>query len=51
MYNILSELGPYLTDGKNNDSAILNSIVQNNVQKIKDFRPPDKFDNHYLTIP
>ena len=39
-YN-LSVLGPYLADGKNNDSAILNSIIQGNVEEIKNWLEKD----------
>ena len=34
---IPSVLGPYLADGKNNVSAILNSIIQGNVEEIKNW--------------
>ena len=39
--DILSVLGPYLADGKNNDSAILNSIIRGNVEEIKNWLEKD----------
>jgi len=32
---IVSVLGPYLSDGKNNDASILNHVVKNNIEEIK----------------
>ena len=40
-YILSSVQGPYLDDGKNNDSAILNSIIQNSVEEIKNWLEKD----------
>ena len=42
---ILSVLGPYLAEWKNNDAAILNSIIQKNVEEIKNLLEKD---NHIV---
>ncbi|KAL4231065.1 hypothetical protein ACF0H5_008648 [Mactra antiquata] len=40
----LSVLGPYLSDAKNNDSKILNHIIDNNIEHIKKWiKPSDIF--------
>lgn len=34
---LVSVLGPYLADSKNNDASILNHIIQRNVEEIKNW--------------
>ncbi|WAR19622.1 hypothetical protein MAR_001460 [Mya arenaria] len=34
---IVSVLGPFLADGKNNDASILNTVLENNVEMVKDW--------------
>lgn len=38
---ILSVIGPYYSDGKNNDANILNHIIQNNLEEVKDWLRED----------